>query len=84
MGPEVREFEAELAAFCGAKHAISCASGTDALLLAADGEGHRPGRRGVLSGLHVLRDRGGSRRLLGATPVFVDVQEETSTSIPTA
>src|SRR6516164_11512972 len=34
LGPEVRILEAELATFCGARHAISCASGTDALLLA--------------------------------------------------
>ena len=34
QGPEVRALEAELAAFCGARHAITCASGTDALLLA--------------------------------------------------
>src|ERR671937_3156581 len=33
LGPEVRALEAELAAFCGARHAVSCASGTDALLM---------------------------------------------------
>src|SRR5260370_25459528 len=33
QGPEVHVLEAELAAFCGARHAIGCASGTDALLL---------------------------------------------------
>jgi len=33
QGPEVRALEAELAAFCGARHAIGCSSGTDALLL---------------------------------------------------
>ena len=33
LGPEVRAFEAELAAFCGARFAVSCASGTDALVL---------------------------------------------------
>src|SRR4051794_31516071 len=32
-GPEVTQLEAELAAFCGAKHVVSCASGTDALLM---------------------------------------------------
>ena len=31
MGPEVKTFEADLAAFCGAKHVVSCANGTDAL-----------------------------------------------------
>ena len=34
MGPEVYEFEKQLAAFCGVKHAMSCANGTDALALA--------------------------------------------------
>src|SRR4051812_18213538 len=33
LGPEVRAVEADLAAFCGARHAITCASGTDALIL---------------------------------------------------
>src|SRR6187200_1476003 len=34
LGPEVRAFEAELAAFCGARNVVTCASGTDALVLA--------------------------------------------------
>ena len=34
MGPEVRELEEKLAAFVGVKHAVGCASGTDALILA--------------------------------------------------
>ena len=33
LGPEMRTLEAELAAFCGARHAVTCASGTDALLM---------------------------------------------------
>ena len=37
LGPEVRALEADLAAFCGARHAITCASGTDALRAGADG-----------------------------------------------
>ena len=59
LGPEVRAFEAELAKFSGAKHAVTCASGTDALVLALRARGHRPGRRGDLSVIHVLRHRGG-------------------------
>ena len=41
MGPKVAAFEQELAAFCGARHALSCANGTDALsyLLGDDGDG---------------------------------------------
>ena len=34
MGPQVAEFERQLSAFCGAKHSLSCANGTDALQLA--------------------------------------------------
>ena len=43
MGPEVAEFEGKLAEFCGAKHALGCANGTDALQLAlmALGAGRR-------------------------------------------
>src|SRR5215471_15418624 len=33
LGPEVKAFETQLAAFCGAKHVVTCASGTDALVL---------------------------------------------------
>ena len=43
LGPEVRTFEAELAAFCGAKHVVTCASGTDALVLALRARGIGPG-----------------------------------------
>ena len=39
MGPEVRAFEADIAAFCGAGHAISCANGTDALALVLKAKG---------------------------------------------
>ena len=53
--------EADLAAFCGARHAITCASGTDALLLVADGQRDRARRRRHLPELHVLRDRRGRR-----------------------
>ncbi len=42
LGPEVRAFETELAAFCGAKHAVSCASGTDALVLVLRARGSAP------------------------------------------
>ncbi len=39
LGPEVSELEAQLAEFCGARFALTCASGTDALLLAAIASG---------------------------------------------
>ncbi len=59
LGPEVRALEAELAAFCGARHAVTCASGTDALVLVLMAQGHRPGRRRDLPDLHLLRHRRG-------------------------
>ncbi|MFA6266111.1 MAG: DegT/DnrJ/EryC1/StrS family aminotransferase, partial [Pseudolabrys sp.] len=43
LGPEVRAFEAELAAFAGTKHAVTCASGTDALVLPLHAYGIGPG-----------------------------------------
>ena len=43
LGPEVAAFETALAAFCGARHAVSCASGTDALLLVLRAKGVGPG-----------------------------------------
>ena len=43
MGPEVAELEAQLSAFCSARHAITCASGTDALALALMAKGIGPG-----------------------------------------
>ena len=43
LGPEVKRFEDELAAFCGAKHAIGCANGTDAIALPLMAMKLRPG-----------------------------------------
>ena len=68
LGPEVRELESQLAAFCGARHALTCSSGTDALMLVLLALRHRAGRRGVLPVLHLLRHRrggGAARRHAG-------------------
>ncbi len=43
LGPQVGEFERKLAAFCGAKHALACANGTDAIALCLMALGFRPG-----------------------------------------
>ena len=43
MGPEIKQLEAKLATYTGTKHAISCASGTDALLMALMAYGVKPG-----------------------------------------
>ena len=45
MGANVNQFEAEMAAYCGAKHAIGCASGSDALLLALASQTIRSGEK---------------------------------------
>ncbi len=74
MGPEVRVAEADLAAFCGAKHAISCASGTDALLLPLMAKGIGPGDA-VFCPAFTFHATAEVVALLGATPVFVDVRE---------
>ena len=58
LGPEVKAFETELAAFCGAKHVVTCASGTDALVLALAGDGNWTGRCGDMPVLYLLCDRG--------------------------
>ena len=73
-GPEVREFEAELAAFCGARHAIGCASGTDALLLVLLAKEIGPGDA-VICPDFTFTATAEVVALLGATPVFADVDE---------
>jgi dTDP-4-amino-4,6-dideoxygalactose transaminase len=76
MGPEVFELEAQLAARAGAKHAISCASGTDALLIAMMAKGIGPGDA-VLCPDFTYTATPETIALLGATPVFVDVRSNT-------
>ena len=73
MGPEVRALEAELAAFCGARQAISCASGTDALLLPLMAKGIGPGDA-VICPSFTFHATAEVVTLLGATPVFADVE----------
>ena len=55
-GPEVAAFESETAAYCGAKHAIGCADGTNALLLALAALDVGPGDEVIVPPFHVLRD----------------------------
>jgi dTDP-4-amino-4,6-dideoxygalactose transaminase len=72
LGPEVRAFEAELAAFCGAKHVVTCASGTDALVLGLRAMGIGPGDA-VICPSFTFCATAEVAALVGATPVFVDV-----------
>ncbi|HEY6755633.1 MAG TPA: DegT/DnrJ/EryC1/StrS family aminotransferase [Pseudolabrys sp.] len=76
LGPEVRAFETKLAAFCGARHVVTCASGTDALVLTLRALGVGPGDA-VLCPSFTFCATAEVAALVGATPVFVDVDETT-------
>jgi dTDP-4-amino-4,6-dideoxygalactose transaminase len=75
-GPEVAQLEADLAAFCGAKHVVACASGTDALLMVLMAKG-LGGGDAVLCPSFTFCATGEVVALTGATPVFVDVDAAT-------
>lgn len=76
MGPEVRELEGELAKFCGAKHALTCANGTDALHLALMALGAKAGDA-VFCPSFTFAATAEIVPHVGATPVFVDVDGRT-------
>jgi dTDP-4-amino-4,6-dideoxygalactose transaminase len=75
-GPEVRALEVELAAFCGARHAIACSSGTDALRLVLMAWGVGPGDA-VICPAFTFCATAEVVALCGATPVIADVDAET-------
>jgi dTDP-4-amino-4,6-dideoxygalactose transaminase len=75
-GPEVARLEADLAAFSGAKHVVACASGTDALLMVLLARKVGPGDA-VICPTFTFCATGEVVALVGATPVFVDVDEAT-------
>ena len=83
MGPEVGELEERLAAFCGARHAIACANGTDALALGLMAKGVGPGDA-VLVPAFTFVASAEVVPWLGATPVFVDVLPDTFNLDPAA
>ena len=72
MGPEVAALEEALVAFCGARFAVSCANGTDALCLALMAKGIGPGDA-VFVPAFTFAATAGAVALGGAVPVFVDV-----------
>ena len=76
LGPEVDELEAALAKFCGARHCISISSGTDALQIAMMAEGIGPGDAVFLPAF-TYTATAEVPLVLGATPVFVDVDPRT-------
>jgi dTDP-4-amino-4,6-dideoxygalactose transaminase len=77
-GPEITQLEAALAAYTGAKHVISCASGTDALLMVLMAKKVGPGDA-VFCPSFTFCATGEAVALTGASPVFVDVDEATYT-----
>ncbi|HEY0181434.1 MAG TPA: DegT/DnrJ/EryC1/StrS family aminotransferase [Rhodopila sp.] len=76
LGPEVRELEGELAKFCGARHCVSVSSGTDALQIAMMAEEIGRGDAVFLPAF-TYTATAEVPLLLGATPVFVDVDPRT-------
>ena len=76
MGPEVARLEEDLKAFVGVKYAVACASGTDALLMALLAEGVGPGDAIITSPFTFIATAE-VISLVGATPVFVDIEENT-------
>src|SRR3981081_189969 len=82
LGPEVAELEAELARFCGAKHCVSVSSGTDALQIAMMAENIGRGDAVFLPAFPYTATAE-VPLVLGATPVFVDVDYRTFQIDPT-
>lgn len=76
MGPQVRELEQQLAGYVGVKHCLTCANGTDALTLALKAWGIGPGDA-VFVPDFTFFSSAEVAPLEGATPVFVDVCEQT-------
>ena len=76
LGPEVAELEEKLAAFVGAKYCITCANGTDALQIAQMALGIGPGDEVITPGFTYIATAE-TVALLGAKPVYVDIDSRT-------
>ena len=76
MGPEVKVFEEDLKKFTGAKHALTCANGTDALSIVLMSWGIGPGHAVFVPSFTYVASAEAPAQL-GATPFFVDVVKDT-------
>ncbi len=81
LGPETEAFEAEFAAFCGRRHAVAVASGTEALRLALRALGVGPGDEVVVPAFTAV-PTAAAVCATGASPVFADVEQDTAVLDP--
>lgn len=81
MGPEVRRLEELLSEFCGARHAISCSNGTDALVLVLMAKGVGPGDA-VICPSFTFAATAEAVAQVGAIPVFADIEDDTFNLAP--
>ena len=77
LGPEVKDLEERLAAWTGARHCITVASGTEALLIALMALGIKPGDE-VITTPFTFAATAEMIALIGGKPVYVDVEEDTA------
>ena len=83
LGPEVERLEAEIAAYCSSAHAVGCTSGSDAIILALQAIGAKPGDE-VLCPSYTFFATGGAVARMGLKPVFVEIDPTTFNMCPRA